>query len=259
MKFVAFCISVAATVSAIASPELNKRIIGGVDLPDNGAPFTVRIYIKSKGGVYACGGSVLSKTHIITAGHCLVDEKQVPYPANHVIVGHGSDNLNHQTLMNATNVIVHPQYTVRKDGHPTKNDIAIIGVPEMKLDKNTAAISVYNGNIYPGARVFALGWGATVANNNPNSMPSELKGAFLHIGTTKGCKVFDPEYESADGPRLCTLNKYTPGTSTCKGDSGTGVVVEAQNGYYLAGLDSQGGRFHDAICGTADGYTLFTR
>ncbi|KAJ2889662.1 hypothetical protein GGI21_006478, partial [Coemansia aciculifera] len=51
---------------------------------------------------------------------------------------------------------------------------------------------------------------------------------------------------------------YDPGNATCKGDSGTGVVIVVNNKSYLAGTVSEGGRLMDPTCGTADGYSLFT-
>ncbi|KAJ2421733.1 hypothetical protein GGF41_003759, partial [Coemansia sp. RSA 2531] len=51
---------------------------------------------------------------------------------------------------------------------------------------------------------------------------------------------------------------YSPGHSTCKGDSGTGVMIAVNNNVYLAGIVSEGGRLNDPTCGTADGYSLFT-
>ncbi|KAI8321125.1 trypsin-like serine protease [Martensiomyces pterosporus] len=259
MKFLAFCISAATTISALTIPaDLGKRIVGGFDMPDNGAPFAVKIAISVGDVTFSCGGSILSKNHIVTAAHCMTDDNDKPYAASQVTLGYGSDNIKLQTQTNASNIVVHPQYNTKTANNVNENDIAIIVVPDMKMDKNTQAISIYNGQITAGYKVVALGWGATVSNNDPNSMPSELKGAVLQVGDKEGCMLFDSNYQSSDGPKICTLNKYSPGNSTCKGDSGTGVVIQAQNGYYLAGLDSQGGRFQDATCGTSDGYTLFT-
>ncbi|KAJ2488677.1 hypothetical protein IWW37_004618 [Coemansia sp. RSA 2050] len=104
----------------------------------------------------------------------------------------------------------------------------------------------------------ALGWGNTVSNNDPNSQPDPLKAANVWVGDAEGCKTFAPGYQSLDGPPICTLNKYVPGNSTCKGDSGTGVIVVANKKTYITGLVSEGGRLNNSTCRTADGYSLFT-
>ncbi|KAJ2901002.1 hypothetical protein GGI21_004734, partial [Coemansia aciculifera] len=85
----------------------------------------------------------------------------------------------------------------------------------------------------------ALGWSSTVRNNDPKSQPDVLRGVNLFVGDVEGCKTIDSNYESSDGPLICTLNKYNSGNATCAGNAGTAVVVTANNSSYLAGIASE--------------------
>ncbi|KAJ2864397.1 hypothetical protein GGH94_002955 [Coemansia aciculifera] len=248
----------AISASAIALPHMEKRIVGGFDLPDNGAPYTVFLTFTKNQASYICGGTVISPNHIVTAAHCVFDSNQQLYTVDEVRVGYGDDSISQQSFVNPSKITAHPGYVTSTVGAHGLNDIAIIEVASFDSAHAPVYVPIYNGAIPAGQQLVALGWGNTVSNNDPKSQPDELKGASVWVGDVEGCKTFAPEYESSDGPLICTLNKYSPGHSTCKGDSGTGVMIAVNNNVYLAGIVSEGGRLNDPTCGTADGYSLFT-
>ncbi|KAJ1935931.1 hypothetical protein FBU59_005223 [Linderina macrospora] len=261
-SFLTLSLTAALTASAAPTADLTKRIIGGYLLGSHGAPYAVKISISLNGQDLSCGGSILSKTHIITAAHCVVDDAGTSVlPPQHFTIGYGDSSIPKQKTVKATKVTMHPGYRQQK---VNANDLAIIEVPEMQLleqPKNSAAraISIFNGSIDEGQMLVAMGWGSTKTDNDPESLSDELKAALVHVGDQKSCKKFYPDYISSNGSKVCALNKYSPGNSTCKGDSGSAVVIKGKGGYYLAGLVSQGGRAVNSNCGTADGYSLFTR
>ena len=63
---------------------VNDRIVGGgVVNPKYKYPYQV---FYRAGGDYICGGTIINKNHVITAGHCVKDFK--PNSKHFVIVGH---------------------------------------------------------------------------------------------------------------------------------------------------------------------------
>ncbi|KAJ1957225.1 hypothetical protein GGI12_005084 [Dipsacomyces acuminosporus] len=249
-----------APIQASIVPDINKRIIGGFELSGHDAPFAAKIFFDlGNGTARNCGGSIISKNHILTAAHCVYYDEETLFAPEQTIIGYGDDNVKRQTKVKAIELTPHPYYTTNTADEIYLNDIAIITVPDIELDENTRTISIYTGKLSSGNEVVALGWGATSEKKNA-TLPLQLKGALLQVGDLAGCQKIYPSYTSSNGPKICVLNKYHPESSTCKGDSGTAVIVRSTNGYYLAGLDSQGGKlFKDSKCGFPGGFTLFTR
>ncbi|KAJ2078498.1 hypothetical protein H4R24_004439 [Coemansia sp. RSA 988] len=250
-----------AVVSTLAVPdpvELDKRIIGGFDLPDEAAPFAVHLsFTTDIGEEYLCGGTIITRNHIVTASHCVYQPNGKLFQPSKTVIGYGNDKLKSQKHVRAIRIQSNPYYSNSGPG-PLANDIAVITIPTLTFNNYVKAAPIYVGKFSAGNVAIALGWGAQKSNNDPNTLANELKAVKLKIGDVNGCRPFDPSYESSNGPRICTLNKYSPGNSTCKGDSGTGLFIIENKKAYFAGIDSQGGRLNDPTCGTKDGYTLFT-
>ncbi|KAJ1813406.1 hypothetical protein LPJ56_003438, partial [Coemansia sp. RSA 2599] len=72
------------------------------------------------------------------------------------------------------------------------------------------------------------------------------------------CRQNEPFYYSPNGDEICALNKFDPNNTSCKGDSGTGLVMKYGDGYYLAGLTSEGGSPDGFICGIESGFLMYT-
>ncbi|KAJ2005362.1 hypothetical protein GGI04_002275, partial [Coemansia thaxteri] len=248
----------ASSAGALAVPPLEKRIIGGFDVPDNSASFAVYLEFTKPFGRGFCGGTIISPKHIVTAAQCVLNDMNQVYRVNDTTIGYGNVYRSKQKQIRPTKITVHPKFVPSTDSSHNLNDVAIIEVEGLDWTSSIREISIYAGAIPAGQSIIALGWGSTVASSDSNEWPDKLKGAKLQVGDAAGCQVFDTEYKSSDGPRICTLNKYNPGTATCRGDSGTGALLAVNNKLYLAGLGSEGGRLNDPTCGTADGYSLFT-
>ncbi|KAJ2455091.1 hypothetical protein EV183_001020 [Coemansia sp. RSA 2336] len=254
-------ILLSSLASGLVIPALERRIIGGYDLPDNAAPFEVHLASTTDDGLeFLCGGTLVTDRHIVTAAHCVYQPNGQLYAPSNVKVGYGSDKLSDQLSTPAIKITPHSQYGASTDNNVTVgvNDIAVIEVDSLSTNQFVAPVEIFTGSLQPNAELIAVGWGTQVSNNSVATLAKELKAAKLLVGDVEGCRKFDPFYDGANGPRICTLNKPRPGSSTCKGDSGSGAFVVLDNKAYLAGVDSQGGRQNDPTCGTADGYTLFT-
>ncbi|KAJ2006347.1 hypothetical protein H4R26_001430 [Coemansia thaxteri] len=119
-------------------------------------------------------------------------------------------------------------------------------LPELEFNDNTKSIPIYSGPIDAGQNLLAMGWGLSDANA---TMLNLLRGAVVTTGDVAGCQQYNSEFDSSNGPQICTLGNLTPGDSTCSGDSGSSVVASRDGGVMLAGFDSIGIFAQGSGCG----------
>ncbi|KAJ1952789.1 Tryptase beta-2, partial [Linderina pennispora] len=236
MFSVAFGVTLAATVLGIPQPgldkdaqtQLAKRIVGGNVAPVSKYPFASIIKtVYSDGSLSKCGGTIISRNHVVTAAHCVVrtatGERAIP---KNTYAGYGNNVYISQTLVPSRRVFVHPQY----NSTGLKNDIAVLELPDLPLDGvSVATVPVYKGSLFPGMSATAIGWGLTNATD-PHSPSYPLKEAEVKIGSIDPCKDHVKKYlhdtfYSSNGPRICIERSLTLGNGTCSGDSGSALVA----------------------------------
>ncbi|KAJ2802934.1 hypothetical protein H4R20_003086 [Coemansia guatemalensis] len=234
-------------VSGLALPQtMNKRIINGFLMPKTLGPYSVSV-VRRKGNVlYMCGGSLISKQHVLTAAHCIVDGNAAADPST-VTIGYDSMDKDKQKKAVATKVTFNPSYL--KDGKTdSRYDLAIIQVEPLTLSDNTQVIPIYGGSIVADQTIMAMGWGGT----EPNAiLRNLLRGVKVKTGTTKACQEFSGSFDNNNGPQVCTLGSLTPEKSTCGGDSGSSVVINYDGKVALVGANSIGVYIgSDTSCGS---------
>lgn len=145
--------SVYATLAKVDGSSVVPKILAGGTDASNGAPllpagaFTgvVSISINTDEGGFICTGSVISKRHIITAGHCVEDNSDTGTvidisSANFNVSANFADGGNINTVVSAASVDIHPDYdgfancgvndVTGFDGACLNDDIAIITLSE---------------------------------------------------------------------------------------------------------------------------------
>jgi len=204
------------------------KIVGGMESNIKLWPSTVALYRNTK---FICGGTLISPSWILTAGHCLYKyergdkffririgmqrkRSQSPWEQNRIV----------------TEVYMHPDY----EPNFLRHDLAL-----GKLDKpvlmNRLAQPMclpYNDEMTPapGQTCTAAGWGLV---SEKGVASEELKEVKLHVLDDCWRKYNNISYQICAGAEL--------GQDSCQGDSGGPLYCQSYNDEnYLAGVISHG-------------------
>ncbi|KAJ2377655.1 hypothetical protein IW150_001259, partial [Coemansia sp. RSA 2607] len=234
--------------------SLNKRIVGGTQVPEGEYQFAVHLTIKSATTEYLCGGTLLDNNLVVTAAHCMVDaDTNAVYEASQVTVCYGSVSVAKMSCTSARNITVNSQY----NPNTYTNDIALIQITA--LTKGFSTLPIYTGKLAEDTVLTTMGWGRT--SDTALTLPDRLQSVEIEVGDAATCKKADGSYSSANGPEICSVNALTPGKDSCSGDSGSPTVITVDGVDYLAGLTSTGVDLlhpEEATCATADGIAFYT-
>lgn len=272
MKFAAIILVIIPVVFAANSfrPfEIEKRVVGGIDVSIADSPFSVYVevtvptLISLLGSLlpflpflqltckFLCTGSRVSSKFVLTAAHCT----QVPdYVASDVeclglpkflpgmaTVSPSAVSITAGSATHTTGVGGGMSYTVRTvNAHPLYNpntfnyDIAMI---ETTIVISVGAIiPLATADPAPGTNCFIDGWGLTSANGNPS--PTLQRGLLKVIDRT-ACQASIGTSVTITNQMLCGKNT---GVSSCSGDSGgpfsCGGVLYGATSFGDAGCNS---------------------
>ncbi|XP_066915924.1 chymotrypsinogen A-like [Clytia hemisphaerica] len=189
-----------------------KRIIHGTEAKPGAWPWVVLLQIKSQGKTSNCGGTILSKTWIMTAAHCFKSK-----PAASDILVAGAQNIKvheeSQQRITAKRYVVNPGYNP-----PAKEaDIALIELSTpLKFNKRVEQARIQAKDEYPSLEktCFIAGWGRTSVD--PIVRPDTLQEAqlpilperlafeeFIYAGFKDGDTKPNACYGDSGGPLMC--------------------------------------------------------
>jgi secreted trypsin-like serine protease len=253
----AVCIGALASIFAMSPPALASsgsnpfegsgplapQIINGPQTPISSVPWQVFLLEvnEEEGSEGLCGGSILDATHVLTAAHCVIDEKtnaKLPVTDFFVIVGAsevsgffegtGFGNLHASPAGREGDEVslirVHPYH----NPETFVDDVAVLTLKEpLKL---SAANSIQPIALAPTGSIPAAGSALTVSGYGKQEGAESGKANGKLYSTTltaispDGCRAaFEPKDYAADSPVLiCAAGANT---ATCQGDSG-GPLVE---------------------------------
>lgn len=261
-SFLAAAISLALLVAASPStavPTSTPLIVGGstADPADFGfiaAVLDADSYRKS--GAYQaqfCAASLTTPTTMVTAAHCVVDQKTARRTKpGEILVAFGSD-LRSPSLrvIGVDDIRVHPDYRIKT----TQNDVAVLHLsqpvtdyPAIGLPSGTE-VAVYSA---PGTSAKVAGWGNTRPRGN--RYPPELQAGNVRVfpdsscGRGKAYKVDGIKFQGfrrseADADSmLCAAGVNGSGdvVDACQGDSGGPLVAGVGEARRLIGVVSWG-------------------
>ncbi|KAK8925559.1 Chymotrypsinogen A [Metarhizium anisopliae] len=253
-------ITLAATFFATlaAAATIDKRIVGGEDVPDGEIKFIVSL--RDENGTHVCGGSLLDSTTVLTAAHCLIsDEIQ--------IVSRDSGNSGAPSDCTADLPLDECGRRADLPGGREENDIAIVklSTPIEKSDTiDYAGLPPAGGDAVVNSTAIAAGWGAqtplesTVPKDGemkPIILAEKLSKIVLDIHAREDCAA---KYKNQKvGDRDTIICAGGQGKNPCKGDSG-GPLFHPETRELLGVVSwSIRDRYDDDLCNKTP--TVFTR
>ena len=255
MVFLAALLTIGSAAPAVAAP----RIVNGEGANPSEFAFLGALLeadeFRTKGAYQAqfCAANLISPTTMITAAHCVVDQKtgEVTAP-DQLLVAFGSTlgspNLK---VIGISKITSHPNYRLRT----AENDIAVLTLAQPVTDIapiTLLAASEVDTYAKPGDVVRVAGWGNTSASTN--HFPDSLRSATLRVFPTGACgdgerhelggvtfQGFDASEASAV-TMICAAGATTNGDviDACQGDSGGPLLAGDGAARRLVGVVSWG-------------------
>ena len=244
--------AVATPPGAAAAPRARASIVGGGSANPAEWPYAVAIFRK---GHMHCGGSVISPTKVLTAGHCVAGFNL----ANFQVIT-GRSNLRVQAsgqVIGVSSGRVHPDFE-----QTGLHDVAVLNLAQPTMAPPiTLATPVQSAAATgAGARLRVAGYGAT--NPFGSHLSPFLKQTSEIVRNDRRClKAYTSDLFAPDS-MICALGskrkkagRFKIHTSACSGDSGGPLVADTPTGPLEVGTVSYGG----ALCGLPSAPTVYSR
>lgn len=248
-----------ALITAAPAQAMSPAVVNGTEATKSDFPFAVAILdadrVLTDGPFQAqfCGGALTTSRTVVTAAHCMVDQKDGTRATPDevvVAIGHALKSPDLR-IVKVTGIAVHPQY--RKD--TAENDVAVLTLAEPVTDvpiimpMRPTDLRTY---VDQGAQARVVGWGNQ--STSGNSFPDHLRVGRLIVfpDTACGSNVpfvlrgvefdgFDPDEANAD-VMVCAAGVTSTGKviDACQGDSGSPLIGGEGAAERLIGVVSWG-------------------
>ena len=225
--------AVLATVAAAPS----SAVVGGSNAGPTEFPSVAEITF----GAFACTGTLIDPTHVLSAGHCgsatgAVVASPVGWPTPLIDVRIGSNKSGQGEQVPVSSVTISPEYL----GLTSRNDLSILTLSRASTKAPTQVAAGSERSIWdPGTLATIAGWGVTEEDGD---LPDTLQKAQVPITTDAYC---ESAYSDDDGwdfdPETMVCAGYPQGgVDTCQGDSGGPLFADASGVRRVVGVTSWG-------------------
>ncbi|XP_072946363.1 chymotrypsin-like elastase family member 2A isoform X2 [Epargyreus clarus] len=253
--------------------EYTELVFYGESTKPGDWPWHVAIFKKSYAQkTYACGGTLITRNIVLTAGHCVTTINAPDSPSNLAVVL-GKHTITHDEATSQErdvhSVIVHENFRTPKY---TDNDIALLKLKtEASYNNYVQPACIWYDGAYdklPTSRIMGsvVGWGLDETFN----LSPELRHATMPEVSFTDCVMKKPTFYAlmlSNSTKFCA--GWGNGTSACNGDSGGGYFVfvpdvaknsspTATGAWYVKGIISVAvAKENVGVC-DPDYYVLFT-
>lgn len=203
---------------------LQPRIIGGKDSKIGLFPYQISIELFEN---HLCGGSIISKNLILTAGHCVKGYSPLWMKIRAGTIYLKNNNENGE-LYNVETYILHPMYEMDET---SIYDIAILKLEKsLNFSENISSIQLIDKNykFLNNEKALIMGWGYTQDEEEEDGDLSKiLQYAVVPIINRKDCqKLLKMKYHPSS---FCAGYIKTGKIDSCSYDSG-GPIVSISSG-----------------------------
>lgn len=220
-------------VARVLGRVVNGKTIGRIHMPWI-VHLVAKYQIKPRSfKLLGCGGSILSRSFILTAAHCIHFGNRRPVS---VVVRYNSTYLERGPLALANDVIPHPRFSMTT----VTNDIALVKLTKpLRFDKFVKPVCLPMRRLQlVNKKAFAAGWGKTRDDGKSTDRLQYMKTKILPFrNCTTSFDSWEQQDVFSDASVICT---ETNGKGVCQGDSG-GPVTVWRNGlqkYFQVGIIS---------------------
>lgn len=224
------------SVASVAVDGLSPRVVNGQSATAGMFPFAVALIDADRferEGVYEaqfCGGSLTTPTTVVTAAHCLVDEKTGRQDeASSILVAFGGNlKTGDPRIVLVSSVAVHPGY----DAEKVTNDVAVLTLSEPVTDipiimpLRPSDVGDY---LAPGATAFVMGWGNQ--STTGSFYPDSIRLGGLRVFPDASCGRNEPYTINAITFDGFNRDEADPALMVCAaGVTASGKVIDACQG-----------------------------
>uniref|UniRef100_A0A6G5A6U1 Putative trypsin-like serine protease n=1 Tax=Rhipicephalus microplus TaxID=6941 RepID=A0A6G5A6U1_RHIMP len=202
-------------------PSYKSMIVNGTEVKELQYPWAVFLATYFYPDFYACGGTIITKRHVLTAAHCLVSHH---VRVQKVVVWYGSVDRRNAESVVASKMLIHKDYVETTD----VNDIALLEVKNpFSFGKDVAPICIPMGPVpIVNKDAVVAGWGSLYIDGDTVDF---LRQTSVTILPDKVCTTLFGKHGFSD-TRQCCANKRSKGA--CKGDSGGPLMVRNKAGRF---------------------------
>lgn len=205
----------------------NPMIVGGNDIDIKEAPYQLSLQLYTS---HICGASIISKTFVLTAGHCAAAGIT---PKNGAVRAGSTNHDEGGVLYNLKRVTNNPKY----EASTVDFDVAVLEIDgEFQLGETQAIVALpAAGDAEPaGSFLTVSGWGNTYEGGYSGAL--NLRAVRLVGLTSSACRLV---YGKGLTERMLCAGRS--GADSCQGDSGGPLVHrDAAGNAQLVGVVSWG-------------------
>lgn len=226
-----FAAITALGATTVQASDVTPQVVGGSETTPHSRPYQVALLMNGRQG---CGGTLISKDWVLTAGHCLdsasTSNLTVKIGSHSMSAGDGTTHsvsqiISHENWRGASNITSGYDIAVLRLSTPASSSITPATLPTQAIADQIAAVGQY---------VTVSGWGLTYGGSRTPS--DTLREVALPVISNSSCS--SQLGANVDNGVIC--GGGPSGTSACNGDSGGPFAAQSGGTYYSIGTVSWG-------------------